>query len=45
VPAFTVHRNCASGMQSLDSAAQSISEGRSELILAGGVEAMSRAPV
>ncbi len=45
VPAFTVHRNCASGMQSLDSAAQSIAEGRRELVLAGGVEAMSRAPV
>ncbi len=45
VPAFTVHRNCASGMQALDSAAQSIASGRSELILAGGVEAMSRAPV
>ncbi len=45
VPAFTVHRNCASGMQALDSAAQSIAEGRSDLVLAGGVEAMSRAPV
>ena len=45
VPAFSVHRNCASGMQSLDCAAMSIADGRSDLILAGGVEAMSRAPL
>lgn len=45
VPAWTVQRNCASGMQALDSAAISISTGRSDLILAGGSEAMSRAPV
>ena len=45
VPAWTVQRNCASGMQSIDSAYQNIASGQSELILAGGVEAMSRAPV
>ncbi|MEE9493798.1 MAG: acetyl-CoA C-acetyltransferase [Gammaproteobacteria bacterium] len=45
VPAWTVQRNCASGMQALDSAAQNIASGRSDLILAGGVEAMSHAPV
>jgi acetyl-CoA C-acetyltransferase len=45
VPAYTVHRNCASGMQALDSAAMSIASGRSELILAGGIEAMSQAPL
>lgn len=45
VPAWTVQRNCASGMQALDCAAQDIASGRSELILAGGVEAMSRAPI
>lgn len=45
VPAYTVHRNCASGMQALDSAALSIASGRSELVLAGGIEAMSRAPL
>ena len=45
VPAYTVHRNCASGMQALDSAAMSIAAGRSDLILAGGIEAMSQAPV
>ena len=45
VPAWTVQRNCASGMQSLDSAAKDISMGRADLVLAGGVEAMSHAPV
>lgn len=45
VPAFTVHRNCASGMQALDNAAQDIASGRADLILAGGTEAMSRAPL
>jgi len=45
VPAWTVQRNCASGMQALDNAAQNIVTGRSDLILAGGVESMSHAPV
>ncbi len=45
VPAWTVQRNCASGMQALDNAALNIASGRSDLILAGGVEAMSHAPV
>jgi acetyl-CoA C-acetyltransferase len=45
VPAWTVQRNCASGMQSIDSAAQNIASGRSSLVLAGGVESMSRAPI
>ncbi|MCP4764725.1 MAG: acetyl-CoA C-acetyltransferase [Gammaproteobacteria bacterium] len=45
VPAYTVHRNCASGMQALDNAAMSIASGRSELVLAGGIEAMSQAPL
>lgn len=44
VPAFTVMRNCASGMQALDDAAMQIASGRSHLILAGGTEAMSHAP-
>ncbi len=44
-PAWTVQRNCASGLQALDCAAQSISSGRSHLVLAGGVEVMSRAPL
>jgi acetyl-CoA C-acetyltransferase len=44
-PAWTVQRNCASGLQSIDTAAQSIAFGQSELVLAGGTEAMSRAPL
>jgi len=45
VPAWTVQRNCASGMQAIDSAARDISGGQSDLVLAGGVEAMSHAPL
>jgi len=45
MPAWTVQRNCASGMQALDSAAMNIATGRSSLVLAGGTEAMSHAPL
>ena len=45
VPAWTVQRNCGSGMQALDAAAMNIAHGRSELVLAGGSEAMSHAPL
>lgn len=45
VPGWTVMRNCASGMQALDSALANIRSGRSELVLAGGVDALSRAPL
>jgi acetyl-CoA C-acetyltransferase len=45
VPGWTVQRNCASGLQSIDSAAQNIAAGRSSLVLAGGTESMSHAPV
>lgn len=45
VPAWTVQRNCASGMQSIDSAFHNIASGHSDLVLAGGVEAMSHAPI
>jgi acetyl-CoA C-acetyltransferase len=45
VPAFTVMRNCASGMQALDNAAMQIASGRSNLVLAGGTDAMSHAPL
>lgn len=45
VPAWTVQRNCGSGMQALDVAAMYIAHGRSELVLAGGSEAMSHAPL
>lgn len=45
VPAWTVHRNCASGMQAVDTAATDIALGRASLVLAGGVEAMSHIPI
>ena len=45
IPAWTVQRNCASGMQALDSAFHNIASGQSDLVLAGGVESMSHAPV
>jgi acetyl-CoA C-acetyltransferase len=45
VPGWTVMRNCASGMQALDSAMTNIRVGRSNLVLAGGVDALSRAPL
>ncbi len=45
VPAWTVQRNCASGLQALDCAAQDIATGRSDLVLAGGTESMSHAPL
>lgn len=45
VPAHTVHRNCASGMQAVTDAAEKILAGRSEVVLAGGVESMTHAPL
>src|SRR5215831_21135409 len=45
VPGWTVMRNCASGMQALDSGINNILAGRSDLVLAGGVDALSRAPL
>lgn len=45
VPGWTVMRNCASGMQAVDSAINNIRAGRSNLVLAGGVDALSRAPL
>lgn len=44
-PAWTVQRNCGSGLQALDSAAAIVASGRADLVLAGGTEAMSQAPV
>lgn len=44
-PAWTVQRNCGSGLQAIDSAAAAIAAGRADLVLAGGTEAMSHAPV
>src|SRR4051812_17069158 len=44
VPAQTVNKACASGMQAIVSGAQSIMLGESEVVLAGGIESMSRMP-
>ncbi len=45
MPAFTVQRNCASGLQAIDNAVLNIRSGKSALVLAGGTECMSRAPL
>lgn len=45
VPGWTVQRNCASGLQALDSALKDIALGRHEMVLAGGTDAMSLAPL
>ncbi len=44
VPAYTVHRNCASGIESVISAAIKIQVGEGRCILAGGTESMSNIP-
>jgi acetyl-CoA C-acetyltransferase len=44
VPAFTVQRNCASGIQSITSAYQSIQSDDGEVFLVGGTESMSNIP-
>jgi acetyl-CoA C-acetyltransferase len=44
VPAFTVQRQCASGMQAVICGAQKIQTGEAKVVLAGGVENMSRVP-
>lgn len=44
VPGSTVNRLCGSGMDALGIAARAIKAGENELMVAGGVESMSRAP-
>ncbi|THD09834.1 3-oxoadipyl-CoA thiolase [Rhodanobacter lindaniclasticus] len=44
VPAVTVNRLCASGLEAIGQAARAIACGEAELVVAGGVESMSRAP-
>lgn len=44
IPAYTVARNCASGLQSVTSACQAILAGDGELYLCGGAESMSGMP-
>ena len=45
VPGVTVNRLCSSGMEAIGMAARAIRTGEAELIVAGGVESMSRAPL
>lgn len=45
IPAVTVNRNCASGMEAISQAVDKIRYGRSKVVLAGGAESMSRIPV
>jgi acetyl-CoA C-acetyltransferase/acetyl-CoA acyltransferase len=42
---YSVHRNCASGMEAVSQAYIKIASGRSEVIVAGGVESMSQMPL
>ncbi len=44
VPAVTVNRLCASGLEAVGLAARAIAGGDAQLVIAGGVESMSRAP-
>ncbi|HXG67563.1 MAG TPA: acetyl-CoA C-acetyltransferase [Blastocatellia bacterium] len=44
VPSFTVNKVCGSGLKAVALAAQAIAAGDAELIVAGGMESMSRAP-
>ncbi len=44
-PAYTVHRNCGSGMESISTASAKINSGEGNLYLVGGVESMSNIPI
>lgn len=44
VPGFTVNRLCASGMTAINTAAALVKAGEADLVVAGGVESMSRGP-
>lgn len=45
VPAYTVHRNCASAMEAISQACLKIGSGLAEIMLAGGTESMSNMPL
>lgn len=45
VPGWTVQRNCASGLQAIDSGLKDIALGRHDTVMAGGVDSMSNAPL
>ncbi len=44
IPAFTLNRLCASGLDAIHAAGRMIALGEADIVLAGGVESMSRAP-
>ena len=44
VPAMTVNRLCASGMSAIETASRMVATGDADIVIAGGVESMSRAP-
>ena len=44
-PAYTINRLCASGMQAVASAVQQIQSGQAEILVAGGTESLSHAPI
>ncbi|WP_066071575.1 thiolase family protein [Neobacillus soli] len=44
IPGYTIHRQCGSGVQAVNSAMQQIQTGLSDIIIAGGAESMSTAP-
>jgi acetyl-CoA acetyltransferase family protein len=45
VPAYTVNRNCASGIEAIAAAARLVGSGEAKVVLAGGVESMSQIPL
>jgi acetyl-CoA acetyltransferase family protein len=45
VPGYTVNRLCASSLQAIASAAQQVRSGEADVVVAGGVESMTRAPM
>jgi len=45
VPGMTINRLCGSGLDAVGSAARAIRTGEAEVVIAGGVESMSRAPL
>ena len=45
VPAATVNRLCGSGLEAVNSAARAIAVGEGDILVAGGVESMTRAPM
>jgi len=45
IPAYTVHRNCSSSMQSVTNACEMILSGRAQVVVAGGMESLSSTPL